>query len=187
MAAAAVDTSLRCPVCMEIAIDAMSAACGHTVCGPCSRRLQTEACPECRAARATYVPNYMVRRLLDAPQFEEAVKKRRLEIEPTPEELVSQALARLGAVITKKNSFKPRETLLLIGLAEEIIKRDTDPEDVLSIVNRFNKKHRVTCNVITFTSFWPNMTAFARNLPRISLQVGETVIFMFGEKLVFKL
>jgi hypothetical protein len=56
-----------CPVCYEIPFDPKSGICGHTMCGPCEKRLKKKSegkkCPMCNR-HSEFVPNRMLEEVL---------------------------------------------------------------------------------------------------------------------------
>eukprot|EP01063_Lacrimia_lanifica_P029998 TRINITY_DN4697_c0_g1_i1.p1 TRINITY_DN4697_c0_g1~~TRINITY_DN4697_c0_g1_i1.p1 ORF type:complete len:369 (+),score=111.76 TRINITY_DN4697_c0_g1_i1:77-1108(+) len=68
--AEAVDlTHFTCAICMELAFDAASLRCGHSLCEQCAFRQvdRNRCCPVCKASTAgsSPVPNYMARQFLE--------------------------------------------------------------------------------------------------------------------------
>ncbi len=64
---------MECPVCYDIPYEALIFPCGHTLCKFCYERILDE-CPICRIKGKPFA-NYFVRRLLDAPEHQQAIDR----------------------------------------------------------------------------------------------------------------
>ena len=79
---------VRCPICVDVAIDPVTTECGHSLCRACLANMPTQqgrTCPSgCGAtiARTAYPTSVMLRNLMDAiPEVAAATKTRLAEIE----------------------------------------------------------------------------------------------------------
>ena len=54
---------VECPICLELAFDAVMTSCGHLLCGECQEQCIT-VCPSCREPIKSHSPNYAIRDMI---------------------------------------------------------------------------------------------------------------------------
>ncbi len=128
--------ALSCPVCMELAFDAMSNRCGHTFCGVCAKKLKR--CPLCRE-NVELLTNYMVRSVLDDdPEVEDHRKryKQRVHLE-TPEGRIHTLKEKHPGLTYTKEKFTTAEVACILEWINVKLSDPASPRNVHPFGPRF--------------------------------------------------
>lgn len=135
------DERPTCPMCLNLAINAMIGVCGHTVCRACSFRVLE--CPECHQL-AQFGPNDKVRKLLRHPRYKDEIAK----VLQGGKEFNS----RHPEFVITVNDFYPKETSALLELIDNLHETRMQKGNVGPIIDAFDKMYGVHLIYVTFKS-----------------------------------
>ena len=106
--------TLRCPVCLEDPlVEPFVSSCGHSICAVCRETLKISRCPECRAGKVLYKPNFMLRQHLEQTVPNYAQIRDKALYQTTVEAALESMQAHWG-LTTLTNSTYSREVQLAL-------------------------------------------------------------------------
>lgn len=144
-------TRPTCPVCLELAFNALVGRCGHTLCEQCKNALPTTKCPVCRKG-TTYAPNYTVRQILEHPRFDEELKQRRKEaLLATPKGFLDHMAVKYPDFKIVHNDLDVGETVMLLRLAEKHVTEKL----LFSEIEQFRQQYDPSLMIISFVKNVP--------------------------------
>ena len=174
-------TRPACPVCTNLAFNAMIGLCGHTVCEACMLKLQGGRCPLCRKM-TSFHPNYMVLEMLDHPRFAGEVQQLAKDAFGKTDKGRIQAIAsQYENWHVVANTLNDHNTLIMVGMIEPLIRRIKTPKQMAT---EFCIRYGVEIDIMLTSCpaegqcFIGQSTNAGDGRPMLIVRAG-TVMFMF--------
>jgi hypothetical protein len=118
----------ECSICRELPLDAVVGNCGHSFCQMCILQWETDdekGCPTCKKRNETeeWAPNFMLREMLEDPQFDEDRQDRKRKLIPIETQIKMEETKlrkKYSEFEIVTNQFPPNEKLLLLKFIREV-------------------------------------------------------------------
>jgi hypothetical protein len=159
---------LKCPVCLDLPFDAMIGKCGHTVCGFCVVLLDQKKCPVCRIENA-YVPNYMLRQLLEHKELE--AERKRVLASHRPETVIRVLQSKYPTFSILFNNLSDfNTTAILTHLDQQVFSQvGWKCTKIVQVMEKYDTE----LTVIVFSR--PHWSYHIRNIDHLTFAINDVV------------